>query len=164
MLVVIKQLTSSSVWWEVFNIQLRTCASNSIIQVLQRGAKAENMGEGLSREGPTWSSLQTYFHFDRFETSDRAIRFCQAQSCKKMPTLYLVAQPCPTLCDPMDCSPPGSSAHGDSPGETTGVGCHAFLHGIFPTQVSNPGLPHCRQIDSLLSEPPWKPEKMPGSK
>ena len=24
----------------------------------------------------------------------------------------LVAQLCPTLCDPMDCSPPGSSAHG----------------------------------------------------
>ena len=26
--------------------------------------------------------------------------------------LCLVAQPCPTLCDPMDCSPPGSSVHG----------------------------------------------------
>ena len=24
----------------------------------------------------------------------------------------LVAQLCPTLCDPMDCSPPGSSVHG----------------------------------------------------
>ena len=23
-----------------------------------------------------------------------------------------VAQSCPTLCDPMDCSPPGSSVHG----------------------------------------------------
>ena len=27
-----------------------------------------------------------------------------------------VLQSCPTLCDPMDCSPPGSSVHGDSPG------------------------------------------------
>ena len=27
-------------------------------------------------------------------------------------------------CDPMDCSSPGSSVHGDSPGENTGVGCH----------------------------------------
>ena len=35
----------------------------------------------------------------------------------------------------MDCSPPGSSVHGDSPGENTGVGCHALLQGIFPTQV-----------------------------
>ena len=33
-----------------------------------------------------------------------------------------VAQSCPTLCDPMDCSPPGSSVHGDSPGKNTGVG------------------------------------------
>ena len=31
------------------------------------------------------------------------------------------------LCDPMDCSPPGSSVHGDSPGKTTGMGCHFFL-------------------------------------
>ena len=58
----------------------------------------------------------------------------------------LVAQLCPTLCDPVDCSPPGSSIHGDSPGKNTGVGCHALLQGIFPTQRSNPGLLHCRQI------------------
>ena len=44
---------------------------------------------------------------------------------------------CPTLCDPMDGSPPGSSVHGDSPGKNTGVGCHALLQGIFPTQGSN---------------------------
>ena len=56
----------------------------------------------------------------------------------------LVTQSCLTLCEPMDCSPPGSSVHGDSPGKNTGVGCHALLQGIFPTQGSNPGLPHCR--------------------
>ena len=31
----------------------------------------------------------------------------------------------------MDCSLPGSSVHGDSPGKNTGVGCHALLWGIF---------------------------------
>ena len=31
-----------------------------------------------------------------------------------------------TLWDPMDCSLPGSSVHGDSPGKNIGVGCHAF--------------------------------------
>ena len=41
----------------------------------------------------------------------------------------------------MDCSPPGSPVHGDSPGESIGVGCHALLQGIFPTQRLNPGLP-----------------------
>ena len=59
----------------------------------------------------------------------------------------LVAQLCLTLCDPMDCNPPGSSIHGDSPGKNTGVGCHAFLHGNLP----NPGLPCCRQILYPLS-------------
>ena len=49
------------------------------------------------------------------------------------------------------CSPPGSSVHGDSPAKNTGVGCHALLQGIFPTQGSNPGLPHCRQIPYHLS-------------
>ena len=60
--------------------------------------------------------------------------------------LCLVAQLCPAPRDPMDCSPPGTSVHGDSPGKTTGVDCHAPLQGIFPTQGSNPGLWHCRQI------------------
>ena len=44
---------------------------------------------------------------------------------------------CLTLCDPKDCCPPGFSVHGDSPGKNTGMGCHAFLQGIFPTQRSN---------------------------
>ena len=58
---------------------------------------------------------------------------------------------------PMDCSQPGSSVHGDSPGKNTGVGCHVLLQGIFPIQGSNPGLLHCRQI-FLPSEPPGKPK------
>ena len=49
----------------------------------------------------------------------------------------------------MDCSPPGSSVHGDSLSKNTGVGCRALLQGIF--QGSNPGLPHCRQILYHLS-------------
>ena len=63
----------------------------------------------------------------------------------------LVTQSCLTLCYPRDCSPPGSSVHGDSSGKNTGVGCHALLQGIFPIQGSNPGLPHCRQILYHLS-------------
>ena len=43
--------------------------------------------------------------------------------------IRLVVQLCPTLCDPMHCSLPGSSVHGDSLGKNTGVGCHAFLWG-----------------------------------
>ena len=51
----------------------------------------------------------------------------------------------------MDYRLPGSSVHGNSPGKNTGVGCHALLPGIFPTQGSNPSLPHCRQILYHLS-------------
>ena len=49
-------------------------------------------------------------------------------------------QSCPTLCNPMDCSSPDSSVHGDSPGKNTGVGCHFLLQAIFLTQGSNPCL------------------------
>ena len=49
-----------------------------------------------------------------------------------------VAQSCPTLCDPMDCSPPDSSVRGILlPGKNTGVSCHFLLQGIFLTQVLN---------------------------
>ena len=50
-----------------------------------------------------------------------------------------VSQSCPTLCDPMD-SP------WNSPIQNTGVGNCSILQGIFPTQGSNPGLPHLRLI------------------
>ena len=39
----------------------------------------------------------------------------------------------------------------DFPGKSTGVSCHFLLQGIFLTQGSNPGLPHCRQMLYHLS-------------
>ena len=51
----------------------------------------------------------------------------------------------------MDCSPPSSSVYGYSPSKNTGLGCHALLQGIFPTQGLNPGLLHRRQILYCLS-------------
>ena len=65
--------------------------------------------------------------------------------------LCLADQSCPTLWDPMDCSPPGSSVNGNSPGKDTrvvchallqgtGTGCYFLLQGIFPNQGSNPHL------------------------
>ena len=55
-----------------------------------------------------------------------------------------VAQLCPTLCDPWDCP-------WNSPGQNTGVGNLSLLQGIFPTQGSSPGLPHCGRILYQLS-------------
>ena len=65
--------------------------------------------------------------------------------------VYLVTQSCPTLRNPLDCSPPSSSNHGDSPGKNTGMCCYTLLQGTFPTQGSHLGLPHCRQILYHLS-------------
>ena len=65
----------------------------------------------------------------------------------------------PTLCSPVDSSSRVSSVHGDSPGKNTGVGCHALLQGIFPTQGSGPSL-SCLllwQAGSLPLVPPGKP-------
>ena len=45
-------------------------------------------------------------------------------------SLDLVAQSCPTLCNPMDYSPPDSPVPGDSPGKNTGVGCSFLLQGF----------------------------------
>ena len=49
-------------------------------------------------------------------------------------------QPCLTLCDPMDCSTPGSSVHRESPGKNTGMGCHVLLQGFFLAQGLNQSL------------------------
>ena len=59
----------------------------------------------------------------------------------------VVTQSYLTLCNPMDWlySP------WNSPGPNTGVGSLSLLHGIFLTQGSNPGLPHCRRILYQLS-------------
>ena len=64
-----------------------------------------------------------------------------------------IAQSCPTLCDPMDYTSPWNS-----PDQNTGVGSLSLLQGIFLTQGSNPGLPHCKRILYQLSqkESPYK--------
>ena len=60
------------------------------------------------------------------------------------------ARSCVTLCESLDCSPPGSFVRGIFSGKDNGVGCHVLLQGIFPTQGSpvSPVL----QADSLPTE------------
>ena len=61
-----------------------------------------------------------------------------------------VAQSCLTLCSPMD--PTRLLCPWDFPSKCTGVGCHFLLQGIFLSQGSNPGLPHCKQTLYPLSQ------------
>ena len=80
------------------------------------------------------------------------------------PWKVLVLPSCPTLCDTprtVACQVP---LFGDSPGKNTGVGCQFLLQGIFLTQGSNPGLPHCRWIlycpGATREAPPCCPTKL----
>ena len=59
---------------------------------------------------------------------------------------------CPTLRDPMDCSPPGSSVRGISSGKNTGVGCHTLPPGDFPDPEIEPASPAspALQVDSSM--------------
>ena len=72
-----------------------------------------------------------------------------AQHCFVLCCAWLIS--CVQLFDPMDCSPPGSSVHEDSPGKNIGVGLPKL--GIEPR---SPAL----QVDYLLSEPPGKPNRL----
>ena len=63
----------------------------------------------------------------------------------------LVAQLCPTLCNAIDGSLPGSSIHGILQVRIMEWVCHFLLQGIFQPQGSNAGLLHCRWILYPLS-------------
>ena len=62
--------------------------------------------------------------------------------------------------------PHGLYSPWNSPGHNTGVGSLSLLQGIFPTQVSNPGLSHCRRILYQLSHKgsPWGKDYCTNSK
>ena len=94
-----------------------------------------------------WAGRSTSWNQDCWEnrnTAKRAIYIIYRKAKAK------VTQSCLTLCNPPDCSLPGSCSW-NSPGQNTVVDNHSILQGIFPTQRSNPGLPHCRWILYCLS-------------
>ena len=68
-----------------------------------------------------------------------------------------VAQSCPTLSNPMDCSPSGSSVHGIFQARIMEWVVIPFSRGFDPGMEprSSPAL----QVDSLPSEPPGKPQR-----
>ena len=73
--------------------------------------------------------------------------------------LHVCARLCPTLCCPMDCSPPGSCVYGILR-KITGVSCHFLLRGGGGGDLPDPGPESgspALQADSLLSEPLGKP-------
>ena len=80
----------------------------------------------------------------------------------KLVQVLLIAQLCPTLCDPVDCSLPGASVHGILQARILEWVAMIFSKGIFLNQGSNPGLLHFRQTlyhlshQGSLVQPLWK--------
>ena len=110
----------------------------------------------------TWLHIHTCENFSECELC-AGQRVPVTWQCQK--GLYSFSFYIKLLCDTMDCSPPGSSVPGDSPGKNTGVSTHSLLQGIFPTQESNQHLLyllHC-QVGSFPPESPGKPGTFPGS-
>ena len=68
------------------------------------------------------------------------------------------AQPCPTLCDPMDCSPPGSSVHGILQARILEWVAISFSRGSSQARDGTGSM--TLQADCLWSEPPGKPLHM----
>ena len=78
--------------------------------------------------------------------------FCIACVCAQL------LQSCPTLCNPMDNRPTGSSVQGDSPGTNTGVGGHALLQRSFPPRdQTHIPCDSCTAGGFSPTEPPGKP-------
>ena len=89
----------------------------------------------------------------RHEAGDHELWVCPERDCMSKP-YALGHRGCPWKgCHVSDSvQPRGLHSPWNSPGQNTGVGCHALLQGIFPTQGSNPGLSHCRWILYQLSQ------------
>ena len=71
--------------------------------------------------------------------------------CMKVKSESEVAQLCPTLCNPMDCSPPGSSVHGILQARILECVAISFSRESSLAQGLNLCLPHCRQNFCQLS-------------
>ena len=89
--------------------------------------RSEKASQGMKM----WMNLKVKESPTSWVGQERAFLAWGEMYVNKRAVLCLAAQLCPTLCDSIDCSPPGSSVHGDSPGENTRVVSHVLLQGIF---------------------------------
>ena len=80
---------------------------------------------------PSWNSLHSPppSHPSRLPQSTTLSSLCYTSGSHC--AVWSVTQSCPTLCDHTDCSPPGSSAHGDSPGKNPAAGCHVLQDSFY---------------------------------
>ena len=129
---------------------------------------------GSHRVGHDWSDLAVAMWYVNYifppkivlvkETEKERKKFLEVSNSPyydSMPEMFmfiLVAQLCPTLCNPMDCNLPGPSVHGILQARILEWVPIAFLQRVFPTQESNLcllQLLHCRRF--FTAEPLGKP-------
>ena len=109
-----------------------------------------------SRIYPFLSLAILFITLKEILTQEDFFFFWKSSKCQNL--MHACVQSCLTLCDLMDCSPPGSSVHGIFPGKNIGVGCQFLLQGIFSIQRSNPWSSVSAALASgfFTTEPPGK--------
>ena len=113
-------------WLSILNIAVCTCPSKGLS--VEQGNSAQCYVAAWMGGEFEGECIHVYLWLSLCGSLEPVTTLFVNQLCA---VLCLVAQSRPTLHDPMDCSPPGSSLHGDSPAKNTGVGCHALLQSIF---------------------------------
>ena len=127
--------------WHTWETTAKTVREN-----VEKGDERERQGPNYAEPCGPWRGFWTlsWAHWETIEDLSRkvTIRF---KYLKYYYSLKMkVAQSCPTVCDPMDCS------SWNSPNKNTGVGSHSLLQRIVVTQGSNPPLPRSNATSSKL--------------
>ena len=101
------------------------CINDNLILILSKWSERPMLSN-------LYADLSQFLYSSSFQSFKAAIALCS------------VIQLCPTLCDSMEYSGPGSSVHGIDPGKNTCMGCHLLLQGIFtgiePVSAAVPAL------------------------
>ena len=103
----------------------------------------------FTRNTPDRPCPSAHFHLSRVREKQCVCSYYNYLMC-----MYIITQSCLTLCDPTDCSPPGSSVHGILQARILEWAAISYYRGS-----SHPGIKPqspTLQADSLLSEPPGK--------
>ena len=100
-----------------------------------------------NRDNPPSTASWSFLHVSLITFS---LKLCESGSENE------VTQSCPTLCKPMDCSPPGSSVHGIFQARVLEWVAISFSRGS--SRPRDRTWVSCLQADALSSEPPGKPK------
>ena len=129
-------LSSWAIFLDSLNLSFVLCKTEVITAFFHRVTARVKITELLENPGQKLTALMV-LHVSTMILPRKQMRITKQKSRRSVVSDSL---------GPHGLEPPRLLRPWDFPGKSTGVGCHFLLQGIFPTQGSNPGLPHCRQI------------------